>query len=1580
MKIIDKIRKVSKSSMLLLAMTLGITAANAQMNGSYTIDPTNASAASAKMFKNWNSFVKSLYNVSTTVNPRTDGGPIVTGNATVSGAVTVTVMSTNATAETVILNFPAVTGASSTNTITIDGNYQKFNFGTAAYAPFQFTGIDYLTIKNLTLVNASTTPGGFWFNNQSDYNTISGCTVSFSALTSVNTQVSYVSFSTSSSSSTSFGSVATGTTGQPGSFNTIDGCTFETINTNSPGPYYAISLNGNSSNYATVGQNNNFINNKITNFNYYGLYQYYTNGNIIKNNDFSRANATSTGSTTMYGVSSYYSYNTTRSTEISGNKLHDLPFAGATLSTTTMSSIYGFYVFYPYGNSTYRFKMDGNSEYNIFTTTGTCYYNYVYYPSYSDITNNELFSTQMSGTTATGYAWYIYYPSYTTVVGNSIKNVVNNYYWYGFWITYGSYIDVNKNVADNVRVNSSTGYMYNWWINYPTGVKCNGNTSNNNYCGNYMYNFWINYGSIGTYSWNEFQDNILTNNTAVNYLYSTYIYYYSGTNHFKINRNFIVGNTVTGATGYHYVYWYYLNNYQVIGNVVAGNTANSHYNYIYSGISGCTAEVRNNTFQINTTSAKTPASSYMYVYFYLYYHETRFTGNIIDLKGSGPQYYRYLYMYLSYSNIANLKEFDYNTYSLNNLFTYPYWYFNGTNYTDWAGFSGSGVNGANDNGIDPLYVNAGAQDYRPGAWGTQNNVPYLAINKIDVKNVDRNSVKHDRGGLETQTDIAMQSTNFTVPATVCAGYIAGANTYVILKSNYLYDKAKGFKVAYTINGGPKTSVAVNKAMAYGDTALIYFPKSVMLSVAGQTRIAFFVDMPDDYNVNDSIIFSTFVKPAPGGAVYTTNAAVATRAIYQPSKVNDITVLNAPVSYSVNQPRIYTNAEYKGLGAGDKWSATTAVTTPWGKTVALGTTTTFKLTDPTASSDMVVTFNTTDKSLEDSMLNLYVIIHDEGNTCDTVIKRQLLVYPTIIPNFTKPAQACLGEPVLFENKSTVNSGNMEYIWDFGTGVATDKTDAPDPVFVFTKEGTYKVKMTAKTLPYGFISEDSTTFVVNPIPAIKFSKQNACEGYDLVFNNSTTPTTGTTYAWDFGDGTNSTATAPTHKYSKQGTYNITLVATLNGCVAKSVQRAYQFEKPKAAFAKLSGDCDNKQFEFTNSSSVATAALGYFWNFDDGSFSTAVNPKHVFDGFGTKNVKLIVTTEFGCKDSVTRPISVKESPKVKFTNGPACSLKPTLFTNLTSSVPNTYAIYTWTFSDGTNSLDESPSHSWSSLGSKTASLTISLDNGCYATLTKNLDVLVQPKAAFTAQDVCAGSPMSFSNKTTWAQGEISYDWNFSDNTVSTETAPVHMYANGVTTTYNVTLVAKIAGGCSDTVTERVTVNEGPKTCDFTFAPDYGYGYFGMKFDPLDGNGKVGAQSGVKYTWVIENGGSKLGNTVQHNFVKDGLYEVTMYALINNSTCECSKTKSVIMNRASAKSFETTGVAVYPNPASKNVNIAMKENFGKVVTITMTNVSGAKVKTMTAENNGMLNMNISDLASGVYMVNVSSGSNVSVQKLIVE
>ncbi|MFN6047459.1 MAG: hypothetical protein ACK45C_05530, partial [Bacteroidota bacterium] len=150
------------------------------------------------------------------------------------------------------------------------------------------------------------------------------------------------------------------------------------------------------------------------------------------------------------------------------------------------------------------------------------------------------------------------------------------------------------------------------------------------------------------------------------------------------------------------------------------------------------------------------------------------------------------------------------------------------NYTDWAGFSGAGVNGSRDNGVDPKFVNIAANDWRAGAWDVQNNVSYIKQNDVDCNKVSRNRTKHDRGGLETNTDLEAMSTNFTVPAQVCAGYTAGA-TWIALKSNYAYDKARNFNVSYSVNKGPKVSAIVTKQLAQGDSVKVYFPTPLVLN-------------------------------------------------------------------------------------------------------------------------------------------------------------------------------------------------------------------------------------------------------------------------------------------------------------------------------------------------------------------------------------------------------------------------------------------------------------------------------------------------------------------------------------------------------------------------------------------------------------------------------------------------------------------------------------------------------------------------------------------------------------------------------
>jgi parallel beta-helix repeat protein len=1546
MKLINKTIQATKGILLLVALGLGSSALKAQLNGNYTIDPTTATGGTN--YQTWAAFA-SAYNAAAIT------GPVVVdvkGNASNAG--------TNIT-------LTANAGASSTNTLTINGNGYKMTY-TGTNAALRLNGADYVTVKDLTIECTSTTPGGIWFTNQADNNTIDDVEISFTANTSATSSVYYIAMSTSVTSATSYGSAATGTTGQPGSNNTISNCYMHTA-TGNVGPYYAVTMNGNSSTYSTVAQNNTLTGCTISNFYYYGFYQYYTNGNQIIGNDFSRNDATSGGSTTMYGIYSYYSYSKTRSAAISNNKLHDLPFKGASLTTTTLATLYGIYAYYQYGNSSYSNQFTGNTIMDAFVT-GTLYGTYVYYPQYMNFSGNTIDNLESSGTSSTIYANYIYYPSYCTISKNTVQNMLANYYLYNMYIYYSSYCDILENTVQNNENKYTSGYVYNFYVYYPTAVRFNGNKILNNKSNYYMYSVYMYYGSVGTRQWNEFQDNTISGNVSVNYNYSAYIYYYNGTNHFQINRNYIVGNSATGNTGYHYIYLYYLQNYQVTNNVFAGNYANSQYIYIYSGLSGYTAEIRNNTFQANTAGVPTPGSSYIYCYLYLYYHTVYFTGNIIDLKGGGSNYYRYLYMYLSYSVPANLKEFNYNTYSLNNLFTYPYWYFNGTNYTDWLGFSGAGMNGSKDNDVDPLFVDKANNDWRAGSWMVQNNVPYLPINDVDEANVSRNKIKHDRGGLEINTDLEALATNFSVPDSVCAGYTTGA-TWISLKSNYAYDLARDFTVSYSVNGGPKTSTLVKKKLAQGDTALIYFPTPLVLNSYGPARIAIFVDLPDDDNSNDSFIFNTLVKEAPGGGVMTFTTS-PTQANYQPSKSFDVTILGQSVEYAVNSPRVYSNSDYKGNGGGDNWQAFVSAQTQYGKTVSGAS-----MVAPTGSNDMLVKFVTSDNTLEDSIITLICRVYDLTNTCDTIIKRDILIYPTIVPDFTKPTQACLGQNILFENKSAVTSGNMEFEWDFGTGNASDKTDAPDPVFAYNKEGTYKVKMTAKTLPYGFPSYDSATIVVNPIPVVDFSKKNACAGYNLEFTNKTSPPN-STLSWDFGDGKgSSTQSYPLYKYSKSGSYDVTLTANLNGCIAKTHQIVYQFENPKADFDVQSGVCENIPFDFENKSSISNGFIGSYWMFDDGSISTNPNPTHDFLSSGNKQVRLVITSEFGCKDSITKSVKVNESPKVNFIHGPACSLTPTAFTNLTPAINGTVANFYWIFSDGAQSGIESPNKSWSTLGPKTATLTVKLDNGCEETFSKSLDVLVQPKAKFTASDVCAGEPITFNNASEWKEGNISYKWDFGDGNTSTESDPVHPYFVNLTTTYNVTLIASIAGGCKDSVTRQVLINEGPKTCDFVATPDYSYGFYGMSFQPVDANGQPGAQGTVDYSWIIENGGKKSGSSLQYNFLKDGIYTVTMYAITKNTGCACSQTKQVVMNRTGVEELNNTGVALFPNPTQDQFNLLLSADFSQNTRIEVRSMSGALVKSHNSTNNSLVQVNCQDLSDGMYLVYIIDGNHSAVKKL---
>jgi hypothetical protein len=198
------------------------------------------------------------------------------------------------------------------------------------------------------------------------------------------------------------------------------------------------------------------------------------------------------------------------------------------------------------------------------------------------------------------------------------------------------------------------------------------------------------------------------------------------------------------------------------------------------------------------------------------------------------------------------------------------------------------------------------------------------------------------------------------------------------------------------------------------------------------------------------------------------------------------------------------------------------------------------------------------------------------------------------------------------------------------------------------------------------------------------------------------------------------------------------------------------------------------------------------------------------------------------------------------------------------------------------------------------------------------------------------------------------------------------------NVTLYAFIDGGCGDSITKTnyVLINEKPRTCDFLAEVDYSYGYFGVKVEPMNASGVVGGQNDADYVWVFEGAGTQKTSgsnaAAYNNMPADGEYRITMRATMQQSGCECSATKTIVMNRSAAEQLSKRGVAVYPNPNNGQFQVVTSEAFGTNVEISVLDMNGRVVLVQRDSK-----VDASGLSAGMYLVRVSNGAEAVTQKI---
>jgi PKD repeat protein len=228
---------------------------------------------------------------------------------------------------------------------------------------------------------------------------------------------------------------------------------------------------------------------------------------------------------------------------------------------------------------------------------------------------------------------------------------------------------------------------------------------------------------------------------------------------------------------------------------------------------------------------------------------------------------------------------------------------------------------------------------------------------------------------------------------------------------------------------------------------------------------------------------------------------------------------------------------------------------------------------------------------------------------------------------------------------------------------------------------------------------------PNASFTYSPIDPLVNQTVMFAINGTVSLGTSYSWDFGNGTTLTTTAVTvvGRYTTAGTYTVTLTVSdpkstdmlsRSVTVFTSVPLTASFSvNPPEPVALTSA-----KFDATSSSDPNGTIISYVWNYGDGSKNTTTSPItfHQYPSVGSFNATLTLIDSNGSNSSSLVPVFVLAKVTVTVSGSPAQGSAP-LTVSLSALAAGGQGSYTfaWTFGDGESGFGQSVSHNYTTAG---------------------------------------------------------------------------------------------------------------------------------------------------------------------------------------------------------------------------------------------------------------------------------------------
>lgn len=463
--------------------------------------------------------------------------------------------------------------------------------------------------------------------------------------------------------------------------------------------------------------------------------------------------------------------------------------------------------------------------------------------------------------------------------------------------------------------------------------------------------------------------------------------------------------------------------------------------------------------------------------------------------------------------------------------------------------------------------------------------------------------------------------------------------------------------------------------------------------------------------------------------------------------------------------------------------------------------------------------------------------------------------------------CKYSSVTFASIGTNVLNVVAYDWDFGDG---NTGAGMNTAHTYNAAGKYTVQLIVTDLlgckdtlvkPL-HIQVNGPTANFSPgvtgsclLTAVPFTDNSVTDGIHPI----------NTWIWNYGDGIIDTLTAPPfqHTYAGPGSYTVYLKITDNAGCSDSVTAAAALiiSKPVALFSSTDTlSCPTKDIHFTNSS--AGPGLTYVWHFGDGATSVAASPVHAYAADGLYTVRLIITDQYGCKDSLTLPHYIRiVSPHAAFAVSDSLGTCPPLFVSFTNNSQNFTAV-NWDFGDGTSTQSDNPSHFYNIPGTYIAKLTITGPGGC--TDVKQKTILVRgPLGSFTYGPLIGCKPLTVTfNAIT--QDRLSFIWDFSDGTTIATQDSAISYTYTIPGSYVPKMILVDAGGCVVPVTGTDTIHVNGVNAKFGFLNNTYCDAASISFtDSSFSNEPV-----ISYAWNFGDGNTSSLQHPVHYYTAPGQY----------------------------------------------------------------------------------------------------------------